>query len=57
MKKSQLVALTAFTTLLAGATALWLLNKKKHKKRLVAVSDAGYETAYDIHYPVRYKRG
>ncbi|MDR3712486.1 MAG: hypothetical protein P4L51_06700 [Puia sp.] len=57
MKKSQLVVLTAFITLLAGATALWLVNRQKQKRRLAIVSDAGYETAYDIHYPLKYRRG
>ena len=57
MKKSQLIAITALTTLLAGTAALYLLNRKKHKRRLITVSDEGYETAYDIHYPLKYKRG
>ena len=59
MKKKQLIVFTALTAVLAGTT-IYLLrknNRKKHKKRLVTVSDAGYETAYDIHYPLRYKRG
>jgi hypothetical protein len=59
MKKKQLIVLTALTAVLAGTT-IYLLRKnkrKKHKKRRVTVSDAGYETAYDIHYPLRYKRG
>ena len=55
MNKKQLIALAALTTLLTGATII-LLRKNKHKKRLATVSDAGYETAYDVHYPPRYKR-
>ena len=56
MKKSQLVALTTLTAAAAAAvTTIYLLKKKKHKKRLIAVSNAGYEMAYDIHYPLKYK--
>jgi hypothetical protein len=56
MKKSQLIALTALTTtLIAGTTIYLLLRKKKHRKKLIAISNAGYEMAYDIHFPVKYK--
>ena len=55
MKKSQVIALTTLATAAAAVTATYLLRKRKHKKRLIAVSNAGYEMAYDIHYPVRYK--
>ena len=58
MKKSQLIALTALTTAAAAAAAvaaIYLLKKKKHEKRLAAVSNAGYEMAYDLHFPVKYK--
>lgn len=46
------------TGAIAGAAvgaALYLLKRQKHKKRLAVVADAGYETAYDIHYPLKYK--
>ena len=56
MKKSQRIALTALTTTLIAGTAIYLLlRKKKHQKKLVAISNAGYEMAYDIHFPVKYK--
>lgn len=54
MNKKQLIAITALTTI-AAATTLCLLSKRKHKKRLVTVSDAGYETAWDVHFPTRYR--
>jgi hypothetical protein len=54
MKKSQLVALTTLAAA-AAVTAIYLVRRKKHHKRLVAVSNAGYEMAYDIHFPVKYK--
>jgi hypothetical protein len=55
-KDKQLIALTAFTTLLAGAATIYLLTKKKREKRLAVVSNAGYEMAYDVHYPIKYKK-
>ena len=55
MKKSQLIALTTLTTAAAAVATIYLLRKKKHEKKLIAVSNAGYEMAYDIHFPVKYK--
>ena len=55
MKKSQLIALTTLTTAAAAVVTIYLLRKKKHEKKLIAVSNAGYEMAYDIHFPVKYK--
>ena len=55
MKKSQIIALTALTSAAAAVAAIYLLKKRKHHRRLVAVSNAGYEMAYDIHYPIKYK--
>ena len=55
-KDKQLIAITAFTTLLAGAATIYLLTKKKREKRLAVVSNAGYEMAYDVHYPIKYKK-
>lgn len=59
MKKTNLLAVTALTLAFAGMT-IYLLRKdkhNKHKRRLTVVADAGYETAYDIHYPIKYRRG
>ena len=50
MKKTQLLAVTVLTASLVGLT-FYLLRKDKHKRRMTVISDAGYETAYDIHYP------
>lgn len=55
MKKSQLITLTVLATAAAAVTTICLLKKKKHQKRLVDVSNAGYEMAYDIQYPLKYK--
>jgi len=58
-KDKKLVATTALVTLLAGAAtaaAIYAINKKIHQKRLAVVSNAGYEMAYDVHYPIKYKK-
>ena len=55
MKKSQVIALTALASAAAAVATIYLLRKRKHHKRMVAVSNAGYEMAYDIHYPIKYK--
>lgn len=58
-KNKQLIALTALTTLAATAAALTVIykvTKKRRDQRLAVVSNAGYEMAYDVHYPVKYKK-
>jgi hypothetical protein len=55
MKKSQLIAVTTLTAAAAAVATIYLLRKKKHEKKLIAVSNAGYEMAYDLHFPVKYK--
>ncbi|HEX9509690.1 MAG TPA: hypothetical protein VF939_04375 [Puia sp.] len=58
MKKTKLFAAAALATLavtLVGST-ICLVRKNKQRKRLAAISDAGYELAYDIHYPMNYKK-
>lgn len=56
MKRSQAIALTALTSTLALGLTLYLLGRRKHAKRKAFVSNAGYEMAYDIHYPPKYQR-
>jgi hypothetical protein len=58
-KNRELIATTALVTLLAGvatAAAIYAISKKRHQKRLAVISNAGYEMAYDVHYPIRYKK-
>jgi len=58
-RNKQLIAITALTTLAATAaalTAIYLVTKKKREKRLAVISNAGYEMAQDVHYPVKYKK-
>lgn len=52
----------ASTVLAAGIVTYFLLHKNavQKKQETVAVSDAGYETAYDVLYPItkpRFRRG
>lgn len=56
MKRSQAIALTALTASLAAGFTVYLLNRRKHAKRKDFVANAGYEMAYDIHFPVRYSK-
>ncbi|HEV2483808.1 MAG TPA: hypothetical protein VGS79_29285 [Puia sp.] len=56
MKRSQAIALIALTSALAAGLTTYFLSKRKHAKRKAFVSNAGYEMAYDIHYPPKYSR-
>ena len=59
MKNKKLLMATILVASVATAVVVanaYLLKKYKHKKRLAVVSDAGYETAYDIHFPMKSKR-
>ena len=56
MKRSQAIALTALTTTLAAGFTIYLLNRRRHARRKDFVANAGYEMAYDLHYPVRYSK-
>jgi len=57
MKKNQLFATIVLASTVVGAlgAARYMIRKNKERKRLAAISDAGYELAYDLHYPTRYK--
>jgi hypothetical protein len=53
MNKKKLIAVTGLTLVAAGAT-LYLLGKNRQNRRKKVVANAGYEMAYDIHYPIKY---
>ena len=58
-KNKQLIAITALTTLAVSAaalTAIYQITKKRREKRLTVISNAGYEMAYDVHYPMKYRK-
>ena len=56
MKRSQAIVLTALTATLAAGITVYFLSRRKTKKRRDFVANAGYEMAYDIHYPIKYRR-
>jgi len=57
MKKNKLFATVVLASTVVGAigATICMVRKNKEQKRLAAISDAGYELAYDIHYPMKYK--
>jgi len=55
MKKKHAITIAALTAIAAG-TAIYLLRRRQHNRRKAFIANAGYETAYDVHYPVRYSR-
>jgi len=55
MKNSQKIAAFAFAAALVG-TAVYLMRKKQHSRRRDLVANAGYEMAYDVHFPVKYRK-
>ena len=54
MKTKKWIITVALATAIAG-TAVYVYRKSRHRKRLAIVSDAGYETAWDIHFPLKYR--
>jgi hypothetical protein len=55
MKKKHVITIAALTAIAAG-TAIYLLQRRKYNQRKAFIANAGYETAYDVHYPIRYGR-
>ena len=56
MKRSEAIALTALATTFAAGIAIYFVMRRNHRRRKDFVANAGYEMAYDIHYPLRYRR-
>ena len=56
MKRTQVIATTALITVGAAALTIYLLKKRQTQKRKEFVANAGYEMAYDLHFPVKYRR-
>jgi hypothetical protein len=55
MKRNHAITIAALTAIAAG-TAIYILQRRKHNRRKAFIANAGYETAYDVHYPIRYSR-
>lgn len=58
MNKKTFVFIAASGAALTAAVLISLrcAKKTKQKKRLTVVANAGYETAYDIHFPLRHNK-
>jgi hypothetical protein len=54
--KKYIVILGVTSTVVAGVVIYNHIRKSKLERKLVSVSDAGYELAYDILYPLKPKR-
>ncbi len=55
MKKKHAITIAALTAVAAGVT-IYLIQRKRHQRRKAFIANAGYETAYDVHYPIRYSK-
>jgi len=53
--KLIVIIIVVASVTIAGVT-IFSFKKTKLEKRLTSVSDAGYETAYDILYPLKSQR-
>jgi len=58
MNKKLWIFSTAVITVVITAAVISSICKQKEKrdKKLAVVSDAGYETAFDVHYPLKHNR-
>lgn len=54
MKNVKLLAALVLSSATVAA-AVYVIRKREREKRQIEISNAGYELAYDIQYPVRYK--
>jgi hypothetical protein len=54
MTKKMWIFTTAAAVVVTYAITLTVCKyRAKHQKRMAVVSDAGYETAYDVHFPLK----
>ncbi|HUB62570.1 MAG TPA: hypothetical protein VL978_17770 [Puia sp.] len=56
MKKKHVIAIATISAILAAGTTIYLMERNRRARRRAFVANAGYETAYDVHYPIRYSR-
>ncbi len=57
MKNKKEVYVTLLATVAVTAAIVLLGRKKKlQKRKLAVISDAGYETAHDMHFPLKINR-
>jgi len=57
MKNYRLIVIIiVVASVTVAGIAIFSIKKTKLEKRLTSVSDAGYETAYDVLYPLKSQR-
>jgi len=56
MSKLTIATLTGATIILAAVLVTTCATKSKKQKKLAVVSDAGYETAFDVYFPLKHNR-
>jgi len=57
MKNKKQVYISILATVAVSAAIVLLVRKyKQQKHRLAVISDAGYETAHDMHFPLKINR-
>jgi hypothetical protein len=54
--KSNRLTIGIISTVAAGLVTYFLIKRNLLKKRLTRVSDEGYETAYDVLYPLNKRK-
>jgi len=54
--KTYKVSIIFITSVIVAVIAIYSVKKRRWRKKLVRISDAGYETAYDILFPLRSQR-
>ncbi len=45
-----------FTSIIVVGIMVYSVKKNRLERRLISISDAGYETAYDILFPLKNQR-
>jgi hypothetical protein len=45
-----------FLTAAAAGIMIYMVRKMSRRRKLRIISNAGYETAHDIHYPLKHNR-
>jgi hypothetical protein len=56
MKTYKLIIIIVVTSVTVAGITIYSLKKTRLERRLTSISDAGYETAYDILYPLKRQR-
>ena len=56
-KKIWIIGAMAATAVITAAIVLNVCTQKtKREKKLAVISDAGYEIAHDVHFPLRHNK-